>query len=181
MGYAPAGRRGGAVGGVPSGRARPPPGSTPSPGAPAWADGASAAPPPSNRPERIRPASPKDPASVPHRSHHAHAARRTSVGPPPGRPKPAAADQPRRGLILTVCWAERFRNPGSGEKLAVEKRDRGRFFEGKGERRVWGGGGGRFQAARKAAPRRWRRGPLSAGGKPSLVFMIRLAGSVKLT
>ena len=47
----------------------------------------------SNRPTRIPPGSR-------HRSYPAHAARRTSGWPLPGLPKPAAADQPLRGLIL---------------------------------------------------------------------------------
>ena len=50
-------------------------------------------------PGRIRPASRKDLARVPHRSHRAHAGRRTSVWPPPGLPTPATSDLPLRGRI----------------------------------------------------------------------------------
>ena len=55
--------------------------------------------PSSNRRRTVPEPSPQDPASGPHRSHPAHAPRRTSVRPPPCVPQPATADPPLRGLI----------------------------------------------------------------------------------
>ena len=59
------------------------------------------------RPDVLEP-SRKDPASVLHQSHHAHTARRTSLGLPPGIPTPATADQPiiNRIPFITICMQQ---------------------------------------------------------------------------